>query len=767
MPYLEQSYKKLPNQPPMPVTQISLFRNKLVASSLSGVYECGLDSLQRMHPDTAYFLHSDGEYNLCFGNISQMVHLRNGYLNTIKLYQKIEKAFLLAGGNYLTFLQQERNLKRYNLNTGSITSSNIINSSLVKTKKQDHLIYQFPNKIFEFKEEVIETLFELKKPEKPILIITNEEAQVTAVAQSSGVDIYKITKGVHPKANVNLGEIYQISSLDSTILLSTSSGLKEYDPEAKQIIDEKYDPEVTYFFKDSKGNAWYGSQDGLNLTSTNSAYFFPNEYVHKIVQDTFENIWVLLNNKLAVYDFKEWHILDRHRDEIPTSLIRDICSDKSGHIWLGTQRYGLTELHYKDPSGNPKIGFEYVSYTYNGLRKTDSQSNTVNKIFNWGNSFILGNYSSGILSFDKKGHIYKPFLLADKDPLHNIYSIAQGSDSIVWFTSRDGFFSLDMASGIFNKINDNIYDHNYIYDVSAVLGDNLFLGYKGDIIQYSFKELSIREKKVPNVKITQVSVDGQKINRQPNNLVELKHHQNNLQFQFGLIDYFDPKTNLFRYKLEGVDEEWQEIGRQTSIQFAALNPGNYQFKVKASASDLTWGKEYTSYNFSIKTPFWNSWNFKFATIFALSILIFLYIHYRIKYKTRQLKTINEVREKAAADFHDEIGNRLARLSLFIEIIENSISTPSDLVKQHLEKLKDTSIGIYHVMKDFLWTLDPTKDHAVDLAILIKDFGEELFEDAQIRFDSNPIPKAFEHIKQSQDEKRHCLMIFKEGNDQYY
>ena len=93
--------------------------------------------------------------------------------------------------------------------------------------------------------------------------------------------------------------------------------------------------------------------------------------------------------------------------------------------------------------------------------------------------------------------------------------------------------------------------------------------------------------------------------------------------------------------------------------------------------------------------------------------------------------IERVRKKAAADFHDELGHKLTKISLFSELLERSLQNLRPSEVEYLQRIGDLSSSLYHGMRDFLWTLDPEKDSLFEVAIRLKDFGDEFFDQSGI------------------------------------
>ena len=94
-----------------------------------------------------------------------------------------------------------------------------------------------------------------------------------------------------------------------------------------------------------------------------------------------------------------------------------------------------------------------------------------------------------------------------------------------------------------------------------------------------------------------------------------------------------------------------------------MRPGKYNFEVRATFNKGTWS-EPTSLLIQIQAPFWlKSWFFVLIAVVFLFILWMIY-RYHLNQKLQRILFLEEVRQKAAADFHDEMGNKLTRIALF-------------------------------------------------------------------------------------------------------
>ena len=120
----------------------------------------------------------------------------------------------------------------------------------------------------------------------------------------------------------------------------------------------------------------------------------------------------------------------------------------------------------------------------------------------------------------------------------------------------------------------------------------------------------------------------------------LPFQYNNLSFQFTNYDFNRYGKTRFQYLLEGEDQQWSEWKETTSVSYANLNYGKYQFKLRSKKGN-TISEIVTSPTINISPP----WHLNRIAISLYAILFtLLLISYNTFYK-RKLKKQREKLEK--------------------------------------------------------------------------------------------------------------------------
>jgi serine phosphatase RsbU (regulator of sigma subunit) len=129
--------------------------------------------------------------------------------------------------------------------------------------------------------------------------------------------------------------------------------------------------------------------------------------------------------------------------------------------------------------------------------------------------------------------------------------------------------------------------------------------------------------------------------------VLLTYKDNIVTLQFAALSYYNNSENQYRYKLEGFNENWIQLGNNPTVTFTNLSPGDYNLIVTGSNNDGLWNGEGKSLFIEVTPPWWRT-NIAYA-IYAITFFSLLYGIRRVEINRREQKTKlreNELRLKA-------------------------------------------------------------------------------------------------------------------------
>jgi signal transduction histidine kinase/DNA-binding NarL/FixJ family response regulator len=91
----------------------------------------------------------------------------------------------------------------------------------------------------------------------------------------------------------------------------------------------------------------------------------------------------------------------------------------------------------------------------------------------------------------------------------------------------------------------------------------------------------------------------------------LTHEQGIFSLEFAALSNTAPENNRYRYRLEGLETEWNEVSsRQRLATYTNLPAGNYVFQVQGSNSNQVWNQAGVSLAITVLPPWWATWWFR-------------------------------------------------------------------------------------------------------------------------------------------------------------
>ena len=138
--------------------------------------------------------------------------------------------------------------------------------------------------------------------------------------------------------------------------------------------------------------------------------------------------------------------------------------------------------------------------------------------------------------------------------------------------------------------------------------------------------------------------------------IKLPARTRSLVIDYTATSLLIPQRVRFRYRLDGIDSEWQEAGTRREALYSRLPPGNYRFRVIACNNDGVWNETGAVLDFAIPPAFSQSTSFFVLCGIAAAALLWLLYRIRLRQVTHQVKShlyarVSE-REQIARGLHD-------------------------------------------------------------------------------------------------------------------
>jgi ligand-binding sensor domain-containing protein len=227
-------------------------------------------------------------------------------------------------------------------------------------------------------------------------------------------------------------------------------------------------------------------------------------------------------------------------------------------------------------------------------------------------------------------------------PGDRVLSMLPDGKGKLWLGTNNGLAKFNPSSETFVNyyVRHGLPTNEFIRKSSAMDPDGeMFFGTLAGLIAF-YPDSIVTNQNVPPVWITDFRVNNQLI--QPGNNtgldksitfsdhIKLKHNQDNLSFEYAILNYDNPELNQFRYILEGFNDDWVYAGNRTNVEYTNLGHGRYTFRVLGSNNDGIWNEEGTSFGITISPPPWQTWHAYLIYGMIVSGIILWYRRYQRK-----------------------------------------------------------------------------------------------------------------------------------------
>ncbi len=462
-------------------------------------------------------------------------------------------------------------------------------------------------------------------------------------------------------------------SLYGIYFIGTTFGILKYNGKSFERIERTDNKSLNYcydVFIDSKGVTWLGTKGGVAKIIDGKIKEFDNtsiskKNVFKIYEDRKGDYWFATDDGLFRFDGSLVQYFTE-KDGFTKKSVRNIVADKDGNLWFATSAGIFT---YK------KGAFSRITEK-EGLFSDIIQS----------------------IAIDKKGNIWAGL----PNGVDKVRVLGNGKYQINHYGIEDGFNGEDILNSI-------LVDEQ----------DRVWIGTENGLMVYQPK-FDRKNTLEPITRLKSIQLFSQKIDRKffanntfdkndlPLNL-ELAHDRNYLTFNFIGVSLTAPSKVRYRFRLKGLENEWQPETSKNEAVYSNIPPGSYEFLVIADNGEGVWNKLPVSFKFVILPPFWRTW--WFYSIIAIVVISGVYSYIKIKSANKKILEQNEIIEEKNADLqHANI--EIAEKN---QSITDSINYAKRIQQSFLtsEKMLDNTLKDYFIFYkprdivsgDFYWAFD--------------------------------------------------------------
>jgi signal transduction histidine kinase len=212
--------------------------------------------------------------------------------------------------------------------------------------------------------------------------------------------------------------------------------------------------------------------------------------------------------------------------------------------------------------------------------------------------------------------------------------------------------------------------------------------------------------------------------------ITLSHRQNIFAIEFSALSYFNAVTNRYRYKLEGLDNQWHEVGSDQRVaSYTTLPKGKYKFRVEGATSRGAWNEPGAALDIEILPPWWGTWWFLTACAALICILAWMLYRARLKRIAHQFNLtleaqVNE-RTRIARDLHDTLLQSFHGLLFRIQAARNMLPRRPEEASEALDGVIGKAEQAITEGRDAIQNLRAEPAAEGDLVHMLTATGKEL------------------------------------------
>lgn len=349
------------------------------------------------------------------------------------------------------------------------------------------------------------------------------------------------------------------------------------------VLNGLVDPRILSIHEDREGTLWIGTESGLSrfdgerFTSYSTTDGLSDDAVHAIAQDEAGDLWFGTDAGLNRFRGGKFTSFSR-QNGLPGEQVHALLAGENGDLWIGTLDGGLSRFREG----------RFVRYTLQqGL-----PDNSIKVILDDGLGCLWLGTGRGICRVSHE----------------ELDAVARGSRSrleCVTYLKKDGLASIQCAAGSPSgiKAHDGRLWFATVRGVSVVDPGRMPVN-----------------RVQPPVVIEEVSADGEVVfsNRRAEGAsdqaeltaVRVPAGRRHLEIAYTALSLTSPAQTRFRIRLEGLGDDWSDVGTRRVAHYDGLPPGAYRLHVVAANNDGVWSKSAAVFAFRVMPFYWQTWWFR-------------------------------------------------------------------------------------------------------------------------------------------------------------
>jgi signal transduction histidine kinase len=544
-----------------------------------------------------------------------------------------------------------------------------------------------------------------------LTVCVRHDGSVWGGTDGAGVFRWENVQGMRPAEQVGLSGAQVYALLEdsrSNLWAGASTGLFQFrNGRFEQVAGAPLARRVTALYEDRAGKLWAGTARGLigfggaTPVSFNQRSGLPTGQIMAVTRDQADRFWVAVAGRGLFHEeggqFKLW--TSGNGEPAPPSrwsdgrYSRSLLPDRDGSIWIGTYGYGL----FRIDGGR----LRWWSWQFDGLPSNhilDLQADDAGNLWCSSENGIFGYAKKTLLDYLGAGSPRPiPLRLTKAEGLP--YKVCSGGGQPTGAKTRDGRLWFPNAAALVS------------FDPAA----------------------APRSQQTRPPLVEELRVDGLAQPITPGFPLRIMSGARSFEFVFTSPNMLTPTRLRFRYRLEGLDEDWALEGNQRSVKYSALTPGKYTFRVMARDSDEGWTGPEAALPLIIVPRWWELSSVRLAGGLILLGAIAVIARQGERARSRRKlavvereRALERERARIARDIHDDLGASLTQVALLGDMAAGASGSPEEM-RMQTRQISEAAHEMVQSLEAIVWAVRPENDTLRSLVEYMNRRTDELFE----------------------------------------
>lgn len=549
---------------------------------------------------------------------------------------------------------------------------------------------------------------------------------------------------------------------EGVLWTGTTGALNRIDPRSGRSVS--YLPpgsglsnDIIAINEDTTGGLWVGTFGaGLSRFDRKTGHFktyrhdpnnpatLSSNVVSRILVDHNGTMWIATWNGLDRFNSADGSFVTyKQYKNSDQEVYLDIKEDRKGSLWIG----GVGGVNRFDP----KTG-QFTVYAHRVGDPRSLSDGVVLSVYVDQSGIIWAGTETGLNKLNAKDGAVTHYFVKDGLPSNEVSCVLGDESGMLWMSTNRGLSKLDPITSKFTNYStvdglpgDDLTGWDACH--KTVSGQMFFGGFSGGVAFYPDK-ITNRSNSAPLV-LTDFQLAGKSVEIGPHSLlrksisyaseVTLTHEQNIFSLTFAALTYYNPAANRYRYKLQGLDHDWIQVGSDRRVaSYTTLPAANYTFYVETANQQGGWDEPGVALSISILPPWWEMLWFKLSCAAAIMGILWIFYRSRLRQvaagiRARMEERLGE-RERIARELHDTLLQGIQGLVLRFQAIAERLPS-DDPTRRKLENTLDRADEVITQGRDRIRHLRIAPEATLSLSEALAQVGKELSQDGSVAFAS--------------------------------